>query len=203
MTHRGELCDFFGRWKVLSFTGLLTLALVSGMRLEAQTDPGPGGGPVGAGGPFTKLSNDPATDQALHDNFLQSLERFKEVDSVSGTIESGVGLGPVFNLNSCAGCHVQPAIGGGSPKVNPQLTVNHLDGAINNADTSKFLFANGPIPELRFIKNPDGSLDGGVHDVFTIRGRTDAPGCDLLQPDFNTQIANNNAISPIPISLFA
>jgi len=165
-------------------------------------DPGPRGGSPGAGGTFTKLSNDPATDKALHDAFLQFKDRFGEVDSVSGTIESGVGLGPAFNLNSCAGCHVQPAIGGGSPAINPQLTVNHLDGAINNVDTSKFLSNNGPVREVRFIKNPDGSLDGGVHDIFTIRGRTDAPGCDLVQPDFNTQIANNNAIFRIPISVF-
>ena len=166
-------------------------------------DPGPRGGPAGAGGTFTVLDNtNPAADQALHDFFLQAKDRFGEVDSVSGTIESGVGLGPAFNLNSCAGCHVQPAIGGASPSVNPQLTVNHLDGAVNDADTSQFLSNNGPIREVRFIKNPDGSLDGGVHDVFTITGRTDAPGCNLLQPDFDQQIANNNAIFRIPISVF-
>jgi len=170
----------------------------------AQSDPGVRGGPPGAGGTFTVLDNtNRAADQALHDAFLQFKDRFGEVDSVSGTIESGVGLGPAFNLNSCAGCHVQPAIGGASPKVNPQIAVRNLDGATNPAaNTSQFLLANGPIREVRFIKNPDGSLDGGVHDVFTIRGRTDAPGCDLLQPDFNTEIANNNAIFRIPISLF-
>ena len=44
MIHRGELCEFFSRWKVLSFTSLLALSLGSGMRLAAQTDPGPRGG---------------------------------------------------------------------------------------------------------------------------------------------------------------
>jgi len=34
---------------------------------------------------------------------------------VSGILESGVGLGPAFNRNSCAMCHAQPAIGGSSP----------------------------------------------------------------------------------------
>ena len=31
------------------------------------------------------------------------------------------GLGPRFNLDSCAGCHIQPAIGGTSPRSNPQV----------------------------------------------------------------------------------
>lgn len=193
------MIKFFGARHAGKCLAGLVLVMAYGL---AQHDPGPRGGPPGAGGTFAKLSNDPATDQALHDFFLQSKERFAEVDSVSGTIENGVGLGPAFNLNSCTGCHLQPASGGGSPAINPQLTVNHLDGAINNGDTSKFLFVNGPIREVRFIQNPNGSLDGGVHDVFTIRGRTDAPGCNLLQPDFDSQIANNNAIFRIPISVF-
>jgi len=78
----------------------------------------------------------------------------------------------------------------------------NLDGASNPADTSKFLKANGPVREVRFILNPDGSLDGGVHDIFTIAGRTDAPGCDLQQPNFDQAIANGNAIFRIPTPLF-
>jgi CxxC motif-containing protein (DUF1111 family) len=169
-------------------------------------DPGVRGGAPGAGGTFTTLDPDPTKNGFDHDFFLQTKDRFLEVDSVSGTTESGVGLGPAFNMNSCAGCHIQPAVGGSSPFVNPQIAPNggaaHLDGAINNADTSDFLSANGPIREVRFIRNPDGTLDGGVHDIFTIRGRTDAPGCDLLQPEFHQQIVNNNAIFRIPIATF-
>jgi CxxC motif-containing protein (DUF1111 family) len=37
-----------------------------------------------------------------------------------------------------------------------------------------------------------------VHDLFTITGRTDAPGCNLSQPDFNTAAAQNNLIFRIP-----
>ncbi len=47
--------------------------------------------------------------------FLQAMKRFQEVDSVSGTIEAGFGLGPTFNGNSCAMCHAQPTTGGSSP----------------------------------------------------------------------------------------
>jgi len=54
--------------------------------------------------------------------FFQAWTRFQEVDSVSGTIEPGSGLGPTFNGNSCAMCHAQPAVGGSSPGQNsPQM----------------------------------------------------------------------------------
>src|SRR5260370_287083 len=80
--------------------------------VHAQTkDPGPRAGSAGAGSFYPTLN---ANEQQF---FNQALARFQEVDSVSGTIanESGVGLGPPFNGNSCAQCHAQPAIGGSSP----------------------------------------------------------------------------------------
>jgi CxxC motif-containing protein (DUF1111 family) len=168
-------------------------------------DPGPRGGPAGAGGTFTVLDNtNSAADQADHDFFAEALLRFQEVDSVSGTIEGGSGLGPNFNLNSCAGCHAQPAAGGSSPAKNPQLANNfpHLDGATNSADLSQVITATGPVREVRFIYNPDYSLDGGVKNLFTIAGRTDAPGCNLQQPNFDTALSNYNAIFRIPTPLF-
>jgi hypothetical protein len=42
-----------------------------------------------------------------------------------------------------------------------------------------FIQRDGPVREARFIRNPDGTPDGGVHNVFTIAGRSDAPGCYL------------------------
>jgi CxxC motif-containing protein (DUF1111 family) len=192
------------------FAGLVLAAAV-GLGQHASTpplqvsDPGPRGGPPGAGGTFPLLDNtNAASNTAYLDFFAQALLRFQEVDSVSGTIESGSGLGPGFNHNSCAACHAQPAIGGSSPANNPQLANNfaHLDGASNPADTSRFLSFNGPVREVRFVLNSDGSLDGGVHNIFTIAGRTDAPGCGLEQPNFDQAIAENNAIFRIPISVF-
>src|SRR3954454_17093476 len=83
--------------------------------LSAQTDPGVRRGPAGAGGPVDGLSCTEFLD------FKEGSDIFKEVDSVKGTIpDTGSGLGPKYNLDSCAGCHVQPAIGGSSPAVNPQ-----------------------------------------------------------------------------------
>ena len=35
--------------------------------------------------------------------------------------EADEGLGPRMNLDSCASCHAQPAVGGSSPAVNPQF----------------------------------------------------------------------------------
>jgi CxxC motif-containing protein (DUF1111 family) len=169
------------------------------------TDPGPRGGPAGAGGTFTVLDNtNAANNTADLAFFAEASLRFQEVDSVSGTIASGSGLGPGFNNNSCAACHAQPAAGGSSPATNPQVVNNfaHLDGASNPADTSRFLSANGPVREVRFVLNSDGSLDGGVHNVFSIAGRTDAPGCNLQQPNFDQAINQGNAIFRIPTPLF-
>ena len=97
-----------------------------------------------------------------------------EIDSVSGTIsgEDGSGLGPTFNGNSCAQCHAFPVVGGSSPARNPQVELANLDQAKNTLPS--FITSEGPVREVRFVRNPDGSPDGGVHGLFTIRGRTDA-----------------------------
>jgi len=52
-----------------------------------------------------------------------------------------------------------------------------------------------PVP----LKSP---LDGGVHGLFTIKGRTDAPGCNLAQPNFAFQLANANVSFRIPTPVF-
>ena len=110
------------------------------------------------------------------------------------------GLGPRFNSNSCASCHAQPAVGGTSPKTNPQFKVANLNGATNAIPS--FLSLNGPILEARFRANEDGTPDGHVHPLFTIAGRTDAGGCSLAQPNFAAQIAANNISFRIPTSIF-
>jgi CxxC motif-containing protein (DUF1111 family) len=172
--------------------------------VQGQKDPGPRGGPAGAGGPIQSLS---AYEKTF---FSEALMRFEEVDSVSGTIagEDGSGLGPSFNSNSCAHCHVEPAIGGSSPGLqskihpapNPQVAIATLDGATNVLPP--FITADGPVREARFVNYPDGSPDGGVHDLFTIAGRTDAPGCTVSQPNFAQEVAAGNVSLRIPPSLF-
>ncbi len=189
------------RWNASSVALLLSLWIIA-TGAQAQHDPGPRPGPAGAGGPFPTLN---ANEQNF---FNQAFLRFQEQNSVSGTIEDGDGLGPTFNGNSCAMCHAQPGIGGTSPGLtspqkpvpNPQVALATLDGATNFVPS--FITAGGPVCEARFVRNADGSLDGGVHGLYTIAGRTDAPGCTLAQPDFAHEVARNNVIFRIPTPLF-
>jgi CxxC motif-containing protein (DUF1111 family) len=182
--------------------GLLTIAgvavcmvLISGT-VAAQHDPGPRSGAPGAGGALPGLSPD------LQAFFNNAMVDFMEVDSVSGTVsgEGGSGLGPTFNGNSCAQCHAHPAVGGSSPATNPQVALANLDGAQNTVPS--FITTDGPVREARFIKNSDGTPDGGVHGLYTIAGRTDAEGCVLAQPNFAQQLAANNVIFRIPTPTF-
>src|SRR5882724_9127986 len=114
--------------------------------------------------------------------------------------EASDGLGPTMNLGSCGGCHLQPALGGSSPPVNPQVEFAKAEGATNTVPS--FITPKGPVREARFVKNPDGTPDGGVHDLFTIAGRADAPGCVLAQPDFEKELARRNVILRIPTPVF-
>jgi len=162
-------------------------------------DPGPRPGPAGAGGPAAGL-----TAEEL-ETFAEGQEDFEEVDSVSGALEGedGSGLGPTFNATGCAECHAQPSVGGTSPALNPQIEIATRDGAQNTIPS--FITANGPVREARFIavsSANNAALDGGVHGLFTIRGRVDAPGCNLAQPNFAAQVAAKNVIFRIPTPVF-
>jgi CxxC motif-containing protein (DUF1111 family) len=150
-------------------------------------DPGVRPGP-GAGDPLQGLS----AHQLEY--FQAGKEDFEEAEGPAD------GLGPTMNLDSCGGCHSQPSIGGSSPLVNPQVGFASLNGGTDRLPS--FLSANGPVREARFIANPDGTPDGGVHALFTINGRLGADGCTIRQPDFATQLANHNVIFRIPTPVF-
>ena len=152
------------------------------------SDPGVRGGAAGAGGQLAGLS----TNQAAF--FASGATDFASAEEVDE------GLGPRMNLDSCGGCHMQPALGGTSPFVNPQVAFAGKDGGTDRVPS--FISLNGPVREARFVKNPDGTADGGVHALFTITGRTGATGCTLAQPDFSTQLRNNNVIFRIPTPTF-
>ena len=170
--------------------------------LPAQKDSGPRGGTVGAGNPIAGLSSDQLRF------FENAIGQFTEIQDVSDPSPGNGGLGPVFNGNACSMCHSQPAVGGTSPSTsafpfvgpNPQVAVANLDGATNKIPF--FVTTNGPVREARFKRNPNGTPDGSVHDLFTIQGRSDAPGCTLAQPNFEQAEQEHNLIFRIPTPVF-
>jgi len=152
------------------------------------TDPGVRGGDPGAGAAVGGLT------PGQTGYFIAGRDDFAESEDVAD------GLGPRMNLDSCVGCHSQPAIGGSAPAVNPQVAFATALGGVDTVPS--FISANGPVREARFVKNPDGTADGGVHALFTISGRGIATGCSLTQPDFATQLSKNNVVFRIPTPTF-
>src|SRR5579864_603103 len=188
-----------------AFSALVAVVLATScLQMSAQTgkapsDPGVRAGAAGAGNPLPGL----AADETAF--FRDGLARFADIEAVTGGNNNG--LGPRFNSNQCLSCHSQPAAGGSSPARNPLIGVATLNGARNVVPW--FITQNGPIREARFQRNPNGTNDGGVHDVFVITGRSDAAGCDIAQPNFlpagnplSGQGGNPNIIFRIPTPVF-
>lgn len=175
-------------------TGSFSEDVLSQIARFGARDPGVRPGPAGAGGMLPGSDSEQKFFDAGRDQFL-------EVQSVQGTIpNTELGLGPRFNLDSCGGCHAQPDVGGTSPFVNPQVEVAKKENAHN--EIPFFIKKDGPVREARFKFKPDGTPDGGVHALFTITGRNDAPGCGILQPEFRTAAAHHNLVFRIPTPLF-
>jgi CxxC motif-containing protein (DUF1111 family) len=187
--------------RTIATSVLFVLAIALGVYAQSTvTDPGPRGAPVSAGG-FLAIVNPGVLAEAQ-----DGQSRFSETETFPG------GLGPLYNSGpngACSECHAQPALGGGSPSTsaypnlgpNPQATVDYNAGGATNTIPS-FINANGPVREARFVTNPDGTPDGGVHDLFSVTGRTDAPTCSVAQPNFAAQLAAGNVIFRIPLSVF-
>jgi len=212
----GRLIRFLSAVAVLTLLVAITTSAQRNENTEptnrsGATDPGPRAGTVNAGQPLSTLS--PSQLQFFQDG----LARFVQVDSVSGGVagEPGTGLGPGYNSNSCGSCHAQPSVGGTSPSAtffpfvgqNPQMTVGFDYGAGNQIPF--FVTADGPVRETRFpyAVNPNGSVnaqaaDGGVHDIYTIAGRSDATGCVMPQPNYEAMAHQNNLIFRIPTPTF-
>ena len=175
---------------------LMALSVPSSEQVNSAADPGPRGAPAGAGGHIANLS----LDQLRF--FNDAGMRFVHSEGVAN------GLGPTFNGDSCGVCHSQPAIGGTSPSKNPQVALATANGGKNTIPF--FVKADGPIREARFkfTIDADGTVDttesdGSVHDLFTIRGRNDAPiACTLVQEDFLRAAQQHNLALRIPTPTF-
>ena len=188
------------KWQLLSVVLVVAFFALSGV-IQAQIsltfrarDPGVRGGDPGAGGAIPGLSGDEG------EMFVAGLADFSEEETVDD------GVGPRFNFVGCKGCHIQPAVGGTSPAVNPLFRVPSTvapDGLRFTGNViPSFIRLDGPIREARFQFNNDGSRDGGVHALFVITGHPDAPGCNIQQEDFERQVRNNNIIFRIPTPTF-
>jgi hypothetical protein len=152
-------------------------------------------------------------------------------DVIDGSAVTGLGeLDPVFpqfhtnsngrgarhNADQCFVCHAQPTLGGsggfivpnpgqGTPQVpeNPLFRLVPLRFGKQNTVPS-FEGQYGPIREVRFQYNSDGTRDGGVHQLWTVKGITTdptIPSCALTQPDFATQFVNGNLSFRIPLQM--
>ncbi|HET6143050.1 MAG TPA: di-heme oxidoredictase family protein [Candidatus Acidoferrales bacterium] len=180
---------------------VLTCSLTAVYALQAQNqahDPGPRTGTPAAGNPIAGLTS------SQQSYFLDGQTRFQNVESVQNGKNNG--LGPSFNSNSCSSCHAQPSVGGTSPSVNPQIAVANAEGATNSVP--EFITLNGPVREARFKFAVDqngratNSPDGGVHGLFTIKGRSDAASCQMSQPNFEQMVQQNNVSFRIPTPTF-
>ena len=190
--------------KAAKLASVLTLAVLffAGMAF-AQTDPGVQSGNRGTGA--TIISSDP---NGFLPFFQDGQARFAAVESVSKSPTNNNGLGPRFNSNSCSSCHAQPALGGTGAATNPQFAFAGSSVAPKDS-TPYFITANGPTREARFpfFFNANGTANtsnpnGGVEDLFTVSGRSDAGSCSLPQPSFAAAEQANNIIFRIPTPTF-
>ena len=125
-------------------------------------------------------------------------------------------LGSRFNADQCFVCHAHPVLGGSGgfivpnpgdpvpkPAENPQFRlIPHRFGRLNVVPSFETQF--GPIREVRFKFHSDGTRDGGVHQLWTVRGSTNdptIPDCALTQPDFEAQLKAGNLAFRIPLQM--
>ena len=178
---------------VLGFSVPFLLFNLMSVQAQVAHDPGPRSGNTGVGDPPRHLDGLTTGQIAL---FQSGAAKFAQKDQV---VQDG--LGPTMNLDSCGGCHAQPVLGGSSPNRNPQY-----DFWSNNLKSTNrlppFITRTGPVREVRFKRNPDGTPDGGVHDIFTITGLAGAEGCTLTQPDFAAELVRRNVIFRTPTPTF-
>jgi hypothetical protein len=126
------------------------------------------------------------------------------------------GLGARHNADQCFVCHAQPTLGGSGGfivpnpgQATPQLPENPLFRLVplrfgKQNTVPSFELQYGPIREVRFKYNSDGTRDGGVHQLWIVRGITTdptIPNCAITQPDFASQLKAGNVSFRIPLQM--
>jgi hypothetical protein len=219
-------------------TAAAALLLLSSSIAFAQRDLGVRPGPPGAGKPLDGLT---AIESSVFKEGLQRAIQLEAVCDSCADLTLGApvdpteanvvtktnssGLGTRFNGDQCTVCHNQPALGGSGGFVvpNPQAPpdrqrqpenpmfdlIPHRKGATNAVPS--FITRFGPIREVRFARKPDGTPDGGVHQLFTVVGRSDVfppwqsgncTSAELPQPDFESELRRGNLRFRIRLQLF-
>ena len=192
-------------WAALFFSGMAFPQSDPGVRSSTGVNAGQALASVAANSPQGSL-----------EFFQNGRTRFQDQEVVQAGANNG--LGPRFNFNQCSGCHSQPAVGGSSPNANtfpfvgpnPESTV--IGAGIVNGNfitIPSFITASGPAREARFpfFFNSNGTVNtnapnGGVEDLYTITGRSDAGNCNLQQPSFSLAQQTGNIIFRIPTPTF-
>jgi CxxC motif-containing protein (DUF1111 family) len=122
------------------------------------------------------------------------------------------GLGTRHNADQCFVCHAQPVLAGSGGFISPAKGVVAQNPAFdlvphrfNKHNTvPSFITQFGPIREVRFKFKPDGTPDGGVHQLYVTTGISNDPlnaACNAVQPDFETQFAQGNLAFRIPLQM--
>jgi CxxC motif-containing protein (DUF1111 family) len=149
----------------------------------------PGIRTVGLPGNLEILPGANATEQELFFNGINGFgQGWEFVD----------GFGPRFNAFNCTNCHIFPRLGGSSsPNSNIQESIfQRLQDRGGRNVLPPFIRSDGPMLEARLKRKPDGSPDGSVHQLFVISGyvdgANDASGCNIVQPDFQAEVARDN-----------
>ena len=127
------------------------------------------------------------------------------------------GLGARHNADQCLLCHAQPTLGGSGgfivpnpgqgsplPPENPMFRlIPQRFGKQNVVPSFEQQF--GPIREVRFKFNPDGTRDGSVHQLWVVSGINNDPtigNCNIVQPNFAAELSAGNLSFRIPLQLF-
>jgi len=126
------------------------------------------------------------------------------------------GLGARHNADQCFACHAQPTLGGSGgflvpnpgqgtalPPENPMFRLFPFRFGKQNVVPS-FEQQYGPIREVRFKYKPDGTRDGGVHQLWVVTGINNDPTikhCSIVQPDFAAELAKGNLSFRIPLQM--
>jgi hypothetical protein len=123
------------------------------------------------------------------------------------------GLGARHNADQCFICHAQPTLGGSGGFIvpnpgqgTPMLPENPLFRLVPLRFGKKnvvlvFEQQYGPIREVRFKYNPDGTRDGGVHQLWVVTGITTDPtltNCSFKTAELCGSVRGRQLVVPNP-----